>query len=113
MVHILIVDDSRLHGKCCVAILESLGHTVLNPPAEWTPWNNTSCISPRLCSLTCIMEEMSGFEVLRNLLHYDAGRGWSLRLLTSKDPLSKKRCGASVVINKPLERAVVLRCMRR
>ena len=114
MVHILIVDDSAFARQVLRAILESLGHTVLESPGGMDAMEQYFMYQPEAVFLDLIMGEMSGFDVLRNLLQYDDRARVVLATadLQSSTEQEALRLGACAVITKPVDRAVVLQALK-
>ena len=114
MVRILIVDDSAFARQVLHEILQSLGHTVLESPGGMDAMEQYFMYQPDLVFLDLIMEEMNGFDVLRNLLQYDDGARVVLATadIQSSTEQEALRLGACAVVNKPLDRAVVLQALK-
>ena len=104
MSKILIIDDSALSRRMIRTILEEGGHTVLQARDGLSGLERFSVERPDLCCLDLTMPEMTGFDVLDNLLKVDPEAKVvviSADIQQSSRDMVKAR-GAKGFINKPV-----------
>lgn len=115
MSKILIIDDSGLSRRMLRTVLEDGGYTVVEAGDGLSGIERFSVEKPDLCCLDLTMPEMTGFDVLDNLLKVDP----DVKVVVISADIQEssrdmvKAGGAKGFINKPFAADDVLQTVDR
>ena len=115
MSKILIIDDSGLSRRMLRTVLEDGGYTVVEAGDGLSGIERFSVEKPDLCCLDLTMPEMTGFDVLDNLLKVDP----DVKVVVISADIQEssrdmvKAGGAKGFINKPFVADDVLQTVDR
>jgi two-component system cell cycle response regulator len=116
-VRILVAEDDFIGRSMLVAILEDLGHEVIEVPDGRQAWDELQKPgAPRLAILDWMMPEIEGIEVCRQVRQMSTTNPPYLILLTAKDDVenivSGLNAGANDYLTKPYRAAELVARIR-